>query len=65
MFPDGPVNQYAAKVIAESMIYNEVDEDDRKSQILDEIVDLGKKLRMQFRNLMDLSKISMPTERIE
>ena len=39
MFPDGIINQYAANIIAES-IYNEVDEDGRISQIMDEIVDI-------------------------
>ena len=39
MFPDGTIRQYAANIIAES-IYNEVDEEGRRYQLLDEIIDL-------------------------
>ena len=39
MFPDGMIGQYSANIIAES-IYNEVDEDGRTQQFMDEIIDL-------------------------
>ena len=39
MFPDGTIHQYAANIIEES-ICNEVDDEGRRSQILDEIVDV-------------------------
>ena len=50
MFPDGDVQQYSANVIAQS-IYDSVDEDGHRYQLLDEIIG-----HMKLKNALDKPK---------